>query len=73
MKIGFGLRTKILIPFLALTFISLGVISSLSFRSIYEISSLVRDNSFTMGEEYTPSDATGFIKLFGLQMKGRGK
>ena len=29
--------------------------------------------SFTMGEEYTPSDATGFIKLFGLQMKGRGK
>ncbi len=28
--------------------------------------------SFTMGEEYTPSDATGFIKLFGLQMKGRG-
>ena len=29
--------------------------------------------SFTMGDEYTPSDATGFIKLFGLQMKGRGK
>ena len=29
--------------------------------------------SFTMGEEYTPSDATGFIKLFGLQMRGRGK
>ena len=28
--------------------------------------------SFTMGEEYTPSDATGFIKLFGLQMRGRG-
>ena len=28
--------------------------------------------SFTMGKEYTPSDATGFIKLFGLQMKGRG-
>jgi argininosuccinate synthase len=28
--------------------------------------------SFTMGDEYTPSDATGFIKLFGLQMKGRG-
>ena len=27
--------------------------------------------SFTMGEEYTPSDATGFIKLFGLQMRGR--
>ncbi len=29
--------------------------------------------SFTMNREYTPSDATGFIKLFGLQMKGRGK
>jgi argininosuccinate synthase len=29
--------------------------------------------SFTMGSEYTPSDATGFIRLFGLQMKGRGK
>ena len=29
--------------------------------------------SFTMGEEYTPSDATGFIKLFGLQMRGRGQ
>ena len=29
--------------------------------------------SFTMGADYTPSDAVGFIKLFGLQMKGRGK
>jgi argininosuccinate synthase len=29
--------------------------------------------SFTMGEEYTPSDATGFIRLFGLQMRGRGE
>ena len=29
--------------------------------------------SFTMGSEYTPSDAVGFIKLFGLQMRGRGK
>jgi len=29
--------------------------------------------SFTMGAEYAPSDATGFIKLFGLQMRGRGK
>jgi len=28
--------------------------------------------SFTMGQEYTPSDATGFIRLFGLQMRGRG-
>ena len=29
--------------------------------------------SFTMGEEYTPTDATGFIRLFGLQMRGRGR
>ena len=29
--------------------------------------------SFTMGAEYAPSDATGFIRLFGLQMRGRGK
>ena len=29
--------------------------------------------SFTMGAEYTPSDATGFIRLYGLQMRGRGK
>ena len=29
--------------------------------------------SFTMGEEYDPSDASGFIRLFGLQMRGRGK
>ena len=28
--------------------------------------------SFTMGEEYTPADATGFIRLYGLQMRGRG-
>ncbi len=25
--------------------------------------------SFTMGDEYNPADATGFIRLFGLQMK----
>jgi argininosuccinate synthase len=29
--------------------------------------------SFTMGTEYAPTDATGFIRLFGLQMRGRGK
>jgi len=29
--------------------------------------------SFTMGDEYAPQDAAGFIRLFGLQMKGRGK
>jgi len=29
--------------------------------------------SFTMGQDYTPADATGFIRLMGLQMKGRGR
>jgi len=28
--------------------------------------------SFTMGAEYNPADATGFIRLFGLQMKVAG-
>ena len=28
--------------------------------------------SFTMGDEYNPTDATGFIKLFGLPMKVAG-
>ena len=29
--------------------------------------------SFTMGQDYSPADAAGFIRLFGLQMRGRGK
>ena len=29
--------------------------------------------SFKMGAEYNPTDATGFIRLFGLQMKVAGK
>jgi len=28
--------------------------------------------SFKMGAEYNPTDATGFIRLFGLQMKVAG-
>jgi len=28
--------------------------------------------SFVMGEGYNPADATGFIHLFGLQMKVQG-
>src|SRR4030042_371769 len=51
MKIRFGIRTKILIFFLALSFISLGVISSLAFRTIYQVSSIVKQNSATMGEQ----------------------
>lgn len=51
MEIRFSLRAKILIFFLALFLISLGVISSLSLRSIYQISDIVRENSVAMGEE----------------------
>ncbi|HIE16877.1 MAG TPA: HAMP domain-containing protein [Dehalococcoidia bacterium] len=53
MKVGLGIRAKILIPFLALSFISLGVISSLAFRTIYEISHLTKQNSISMGQEVT--------------------
>ncbi|TFG49694.1 MAG: argininosuccinate synthase, partial [Candidatus Brocadiia bacterium] len=37
-------------------------------------SSLYRTDlaSFTMGNEYNSTDATGFIRLFGLQMKVAG-
>ncbi len=51
MKVRLGIRSKILIFFLALSFISLGVISSLAFRTIYQVSSLVKQNSTSMGEE----------------------
>jgi nitrate/nitrite-specific signal transduction histidine kinase len=51
MKVRFGIRSKILIFFLALSFISLGVISSLAFRTIYQVSFLVKQNSMTMGEQ----------------------
>jgi len=53
MKVRFGLRSKILIPFLALSFISLGVISLLTFRTIYQISNITQQNSARMGEEVT--------------------
>jgi nitrate/nitrite-specific signal transduction histidine kinase len=53
MKVRFGLRSKILIPFLALSFISLGVISSLAFRTIYQISNITQQNTASMGEEVT--------------------
>jgi nitrate/nitrite-specific signal transduction histidine kinase len=53
MKLRFGVRAKILIFFLALSFISLGVISSLAFRTIYQVSYIATKNSATMGEEVT--------------------
>ncbi len=64
-KIRFGIRSKILIPFLALSFISLGVTSSLAFRTIYEVSYLVKDQSITMAEEVTRRS------IFALEDLGR--
>jgi len=51
MKLKFGLRSKILIFFLALSFISLGITSSVAFRTIYQVSAIVTTNSTTMGED----------------------
>ena len=50
MKVRFGIRAKILIPFLALVLVSLGGISSLALRSIYEVGSIAKENSISMGE-----------------------
>ncbi|MGA7678427.1 MAG: histidine kinase [Dehalococcoidia bacterium] len=51
MKLKFGVRSKILIFFLALSFISLGVTSSVAFRTIYQVSSIVTKNSTEMGND----------------------
>ncbi|OGN92304.1 MAG: hypothetical protein A2Z70_03890 [Chloroflexi bacterium RBG_13_48_17] len=51
MKIRLGIRSKILIFFLALSLISLGVISWLAFSTISQVSSLVKQNSTNMSEE----------------------
>ena len=51
MKVRIGIRSKILIFFLALSFISLGVISSLAFRTISQVSSLVVQNSTAMADQ----------------------
>ncbi len=64
-KIRFGIRSKILIPFLALAFISLGVTSSLAFRTIYEVSYLVKEQSVTMAEDVTRRS------IFALEDLGR--
>jgi nitrate/nitrite-specific signal transduction histidine kinase len=51
MKLKFGVREKILVFFLALSFLSLGVTSLLSFRTIYQVSYIAKQNSATMGDE----------------------
>jgi signal transduction histidine kinase/HAMP domain-containing protein len=52
-KLRFGVRAKILIFFLALSFMSLGVISLLSFLTIHQVSYIATKNSAIMGEEVT--------------------
>ncbi len=64
-KVRFGIRSKILIPFLALAFISLGVTSSLAFRTIYEVSYLVKEQSITTADEVTRRS------IFALEDLGR--
>ena len=50
-KARFSIRRKILISFLALVFTSLGIISAVAVRSIYDVGHNARVNSFRMGEE----------------------
>jgi nitrate/nitrite-specific signal transduction histidine kinase len=49
-RIRLGIRSKILIFFLALSLMSLGLISWLAFNSISQVSSLVKQNSTSMAE-----------------------
>jgi len=49
-EVRVGLRGKILIPFLALMLISLGIISAIATRSIYEVGYRARDNTEQMGK-----------------------
>lgn len=50
-NIRLGIRSKILIFFLALVLMSLGIISYVAFTTISKVSSLVKQNSITMGEQ----------------------
>jgi signal transduction histidine kinase/HAMP domain-containing protein len=50
MRIGFGIRDKILISFLALSLISVGIISSLALRYIGSVSSLTKEYTASMSE-----------------------
>jgi len=49
-EIRIGLRGKILIPFLALMLVSLGIISAIATRSIYEVGYRASDNAEQMGK-----------------------
>jgi len=49
-RIRFGIRDKILISFLALSLISVGIVSSLALRYIGTVGSLTKEYSATMGE-----------------------
>ena len=49
-RIRFGIRDKILISFLALSLISVGIISSLALRYIGSVGTLTKEYSVSMGE-----------------------
>ncbi len=49
-RIRFGIRDKILISFLALSLISVGIISSLALRYIGSVGSITKEYSASMGE-----------------------
>ncbi len=49
-RIRFGIRDKILISFLALSLISVGIISSLALRYIGSVGTLTKEYSASMGE-----------------------
>jgi nitrate/nitrite-specific signal transduction histidine kinase len=51
MKVRIGIRAKILIFFMALSLLSLGVISGVAFTTVSKISSLVKENSTSMGDQ----------------------
>jgi nitrate/nitrite-specific signal transduction histidine kinase len=63
MKVRFGVRAKILLFFLALSFISLGVISALAFRTIYQVSFIVKENSLAMGDTVANQSITALEDL----------
>ena len=50
MKLKLGIRAKILISFLALSLISVGIVSSIAIRNIGEMGYLVKQDSISMGE-----------------------
>ena len=65
MRIRFSIRGKILVVFLALSLVSLGIISSVALRSIYVMGGLVKQNSVSLGE------TVGRVSIAALEDLGR--